>query len=173
MKGEELITYCGSYGGTCARWCGYSEFRDLVALLAEWVDAQGYHYWMPQETQEFDYREFRKGLEFFSKNDSWLVCHQCCKGGNGNPDCEIRKCCRERGHELCFECEEFPCAKIKEDAGMLERAQQYKSLGKMEWLRQQVERANRGFELHTKKYYQVQATANPPETNLTGVGIWG
>jgi hypothetical protein len=161
VKEEKLITYCGGYGGTCARWCGYAEFRDVVALLAEWVDAQGYQHWMPHETHEFDYSEFRKGLEFFSKNDSWLVCHECCKGGDGNPDCEIRKCCRERGLEICFDCYEFPCARIGEDSGMIERARQYKAQGKIEWLRQQAERASQGFEGHTKKYYQVKATGSP------------
>lgn len=163
MKEEHLITYCGVYGGSCARWCGYAPFRDLVVLLAEWVDAQGYQYWMPHETREFDYNEFRKGLEFFGKNDSWLVCQRCCRGGDGNPDCEIRRCCRERGLEICFDCDEFPCARIGEDSGMIERAREYEAQGKSEWLRLQVERAKRGFELHTKKYYQVKATGNPPK----------
>jgi hypothetical protein len=160
LKHEDLITYCGVYGGNCARWCDYTEFRDLVALLAEWVDAQGYHYWLPEETQEFDYNEFRKGLDFFSNNDSWLVCHKCCRNGDGNPDCEIRKCCLERGVELCFECHEFPCHTIGKNPDMLERGRQYKILGKSEWLRKQAEKAKKGFELHTGKYYQVKATEN-------------
>lgn len=42
VKDENLITYCGGYGGSCARWCGYTPFRELVTLVAEWVDAQGY-----------------------------------------------------------------------------------------------------------------------------------
>ena len=163
MREEDLITYCGGYCGTCARWCGYTEFRDLVALLAEWVDAQGFQHWMPQETQEFDYGEFRKGLDFFGKNDTWLVCHKGCKGGDGNPECEIRRCCRERGLEICFDCGDFPCARVREDSEVIERARQYKAQGKLEWLRLQVESANRGFEGHTKKYYQVNATGNPPK----------
>ena len=158
---EDLITYCGVYGGTCARWCDYTEFRDLAALLAEWVDAQGFQHWMPNVMQEFNYGEFREGLEFFSKGDSWPVGHRCCKGGDGNPECEIRKCCREHGLEICFDCDEFPCVKVGEDSRMIERARQYKAQGKLEWLQQQVERANRGFELHTGKYYQVNARENP------------
>jgi hypothetical protein len=46
---------------------------------------------------------------------------------------------------------------------MIERARQYHAQGKLEWLREQAERANRGFELHTKKYYRITATENPPE----------
>lgn len=158
---EDLITYCGVYGGTCARWCDYAEFRDLAALLAEWVDAQGFQHWMPHVMEEFNYSEFREGLEFFSKGDSWLVCYRCCKGGDGNPECEIRKCCRERGLEICFDCDEFPCVKVVEDSRMIERARRYRAQGKLEWLQQQVERADRGFELHTGKYYQVNAIENP------------
>jgi hypothetical protein len=164
MEEADLITYCGAYGGTCARWCGYRQFRDLASLLTEWVDAQGYRYWMPQESDEFDYLEFRKGLEFFSKADTWLVCRKCCKGGDGNPDCEIRKCCKNLGLDLCFECVEFPCTKVEANSGMLERAKEYQSLGRVEWLQKQVERGNQGFELHTRKYYQVQAEEKLPGT---------
>jgi hypothetical protein len=162
VKQQDLITYCGSYGGACARWSGYPEFRRLVALLAEWVDAQGYQHWMPHEAIEFDYAEFRKGLTFLGREDSWLVCKKCCKGGDGNPECEIRKCCRERGLEICFDCSEFPCGIAGEDPALIERARQYQALGKLEWLQQQVERAEGGFELHTRKYYQIRATEEPP-----------
>lgn len=167
MRQGDLITYCGAYAGSCARWFGYTEFRDLVAVLTEWVDAQGYQYWLPHETQEFDYSEFRKGLEFFSREDNWLVCHRCCKGGDGNPDCEIRKCCRERELELCFDCDEFPCAKTGEDLAMVEQARQYEILDTPEWLRLQIERADRGFEIHTKKYYQINVTEKPPTSRIS------
>ena len=166
MKPEDLITYCGVYGGTCARWCEYTVFRDIATIFAEWVDAQGYQHWMPGWVKEFDYTEFRKALDFFSKKDSWLVCWKCCKGGDGRPDCEIRKCCENHGLDVCFDCDEFPCDKVKEDTKMIERAKEYKKLGKDEWLLQEVEKAERGFELHTGKYYQIWArrylsTQNP------------
>ena len=163
MKDENLITYCGGYGGSCARWCGYTQFRELVTLVAEWVDAQGYQHWMPQQTPEFNYNEFRKGLEFFSKNDSWLVCERCCSGGDGNPACEIRKCCKKHGLEVCFDCDEFPCVKTGKEPDMIERFRQYKTLGRIDWLRQQAEKARQGFEGHTQKYYQVKASKNPPK----------
>ena len=165
MKRRDLLTYCGLYGGTCARWHEYTAFRELAATLAEWLDAQGYQYWMPTEVKEFDYTKFRKALDFFSKGDTWLVCTNCCKGDDGNPNCEIRKCCRESGLEVCFECGEFPCDVVKGDTKMMERAEEYKKLGKDEWLRQQVEKADQGFELHTEKYYQIWARAYPLTQN--------
>ncbi len=166
MKPEDLITYCGLYDGTCARWCEYSAFRDLAAVLAEWVDAQGFHHWMPDAVKEFDYTGFRKALDFFSRQDTWLVCRRCCKGGDGRPDCPIRICCHHRGLDLCFDCDEFPCDKVKGDARLIERATEYRELGRGEWLRQQVEKAEQGFELHTAQYYQIRPMHNPTAQEL-------
>jgi len=161
MKPEDSITYCGLYDGTCARWREYSAFRDLAAVLAEWVDAQGFQHWMPEAVKEFDYAEFRRALDFISREDTWLVCQRCCKGGDGRPDCPIRKCCQRRGLDICFDCGEFPCDKVKDDTRMMERAKEYREFGKEEWLRQQVGKAKQGFELHTEKYYRIWAKAHP------------
>lgn len=96
--------------------------------------AQGYQFWMPTEVKEFDYTKFRKALDFFSKGDTWLICSKCCKGGDAWSDCPIRKCCKEREIDLCFECSEFPCDIVKGGTKMIERAEEYKKLGKDEWL---------------------------------------
>lgn len=163
MKPEDLVTYCGVYCGTCARWCEYTIFRKLAVIFAEWVDAQGYQYWMPTAVKEFNYAEFRRALDFFGKEDTWLVCQRGCKGGEGRPDCEIRDCCKQRGLDLCFDCSEFPCNKVERNTRMIERAKEYNKLGKNAWLRQQVEKAKQGFELHTDKYYQIGAKEYPPK----------
>ena len=160
---EDLITYCGLYGGVCARWCEYTIFRDFAGVFAEWVDVKGYQHWMPSEVKEFDYTEFREGLDFFSRKDTWLVCRKCCKGGDGRPDCEIRQCCKEHGLDVCFDCKEFPCSKIIEHMPTaIDRAKEYKRVGKDEWLQQEIEKAKKGYEDHTKKYYQIWANKCPP-----------
>jgi len=161
MKPADLIGYCGVYCETCARWCENPALRQLATALAELVDAHGFHYWMPEVVKEFDYAEFRKALDFFSQENTWLVCQKGCKGGDGRPDCEIRDCCKSRGLDLCFDCEEFPCDKVKGDTKMIKRAEEYKKLGKDDWLRQQIEKARQGFELHTEKYYQIWAREYP------------
>jgi hypothetical protein len=158
MKPEGLITYCGVYGGTCARWQGYARFRELAALMVEWVDSMGFRHWMPGTVAEFDYTNFRAALGFFAKDGSWLVCHRCCRGGDGNPDCEMRKCCQARGADLCFECDEFPCEKTRIDPAMLQRAERYKQLGRTAWLQEQVERAAAGFELHIGKCCTIETS---------------
>lgn len=162
FNSERLLTYCGVYGGSCARYIGYTVFREVARLLAELADSNGFQHWMPQEVKEFDYTEFRKGLVFFGRDDSWLVCPECCKGGGcGPPDC-VRDCCREHEADVCFECDEFPCERVEGDSAMLERAEEYLKLGREEWLRRAEDRARLGFEFHTKKCYEVRIRTCEP-----------
>jgi len=157
MNPEALITCCGLYGGTCARWCEYQPFRETARILTEWLDSQGYQYWFDDFVEAGNYDNFRKTLDYFAQEKSWLVCHKCCQGGDGYPQCEIRRCCRQRNIPLCFECEDFPCEKVAGNAELLSRADEYFLLGRKAWLKKQMEKARRGFELHTKKYYTVRA----------------
>jgi hypothetical protein len=161
MVDKDLITYCGVYGGTCAYRTGHSALRETALILSELVDALGFQYWMPERVKDFDYREFRKGLAFLSDPASWLVCTKCCRDGSGRPQCPMRDCCQERKLDICFDCEEFPCKKVEWDTRIMKRAEEYKRLGKDEWWRIQVERASRGFEHHTEKYYQIRASESP------------
>ena len=170
MNSKDLMTYCGGYCGVCARFLGFTAFREAALLLGELADAHGFQHWMPKAVKEFDYAEFRKGLAFFGDPESWLICRKCCKGGDGRPDCEIRNCCQERELDICFDCGEFPCGKVKENTRMIKRANEYKKLGKDEWLREQVKKANQGFELHTEKYYQIWARENLPLPLIKGEG---
>ena len=45
---------------------------------------------------------------------------------------------------------------------MIERAKEYKELGKDEWLRRQIEKAKEGYEHHTGKYYKLRVGKHPP-----------
>lgn len=103
--------------------------------------------------QTTDYKEFRKALGFFSKLEGWPICLKGCKQGDGNPECEIRNCCMERKLDLCFECSQFPCDKVKGNERMVKTASEYKKLGREKWLCLQVKKVQNGYELHTRKYY--------------------
>lgn len=163
MKPEDLVCYCGVYGGTCARWEGYKGFREAARLLGEWCDAQGFTHWMPGAVKEFDYGEFRRGLDFFAKDDSWLVCRKSCPGGDGFPECDVRRCCQERGHKVCFDCPEFPCPIAVRRPGILERAAEYRRLGPEKWLAAQAAKAREGFELHLGRYVSIRVAEKPQE----------
>lgn len=163
MEPQDLMTYCGGFCGTCARFSGYTAFRGAASLLAELADAHGFQHWMPDAVKEFDYREFRKCLDFFADADSWLVCKKGCRGGDGSPPFCVRECCEQHNVDTCFECGEFPCKKTEPYEGIVEKAEEYKRLGREEWLRRQVEKAHQGFEGHTGKYHRVCSSATPPE----------
>lgn len=162
MKPEELMTYCGGYCGTCARSLEFNAFRGAASLLAELADAHGFQHWLPDAVNDFDYSEFRKGLDFFADPDSWLVCKKTCKGGDGGPPFCVRECCKQQNLDICFECSDFPCEKTKRFQGIEKRAEEYKQLGREEWLRRRAEKANQGFEAHTGKYYEVRISGAPP-----------
>ena len=162
MDVRDLSTYCGAYCGTCARSSEYTAFREAAAVVAELADAHGFAHWLPGLIKGFDYAEFRKGLDFFASDDTWLVCHECCIGGEGYTECDIRKCCVERGVDICFECSDFPCPKSQRP-GMLERSKEYEQLGRAKWLEREIERADKGYELHLGKYVSIRVEDTPPE----------
>lgn len=163
MNAEDMITYCGGFCGTCARSPSYTAFREAAALLAELIDAHGFHHWMPDTVTEFKYNEFRKGLDFFADPDSWLVCKNACKESKGGPPFCVRECGRQHKVDICFECSEFPCDNVKPFEGIVEKAEEYKRLGREKWLQQHVEKAAQGFESHTGMYYQVRQSVTAPE----------
>ncbi len=158
------MTYCGGYCGTCARSPAFTAFREAAALLAELVDAHGFQHWMPNLLKDFEYSEFRKGLDFFADPHSWLVCKRACRGGDGGPPFCIRECCMQHDVDICFECNDFPCDKTKPFKGIEKKAEEYARLARQEWLRRQAEKASQGFEAHTGKYYEVRRSATPPQS---------
>jgi hypothetical protein len=169
MDNEDLMTYCGGYCGECALFSGFTALRETASVLSELVDIHGLQNWIPQAwlpeaENKFDFTEFRKGLAFFSNAESFLVCRKCCKEGGGFHECLMRKCCQERGIDICFDCGDFPCNKVEWHPRMIKRADAYKKLGKDKWLRQEEKKANKGFELYANKYYQVRVKESPPDS---------
>ncbi len=70
-------------------------------------------------TQSGDDNELKKVAEIWSKeyNADVKSEHVICDGCKANKrqcfhcanSCNIRKCCPEKGHDFCIECDEFPC----------------------------------------------------------------
>lgn len=155
MNPEKLMTYCGGYCGTCARWKEFSAFRAAATLLAELTDAHSFEHWLPQVATEFDYAEFRKGLSFFADSESWLVCSEPCREGSCGPPFCVRDCCREHRVDVCWECKEYPCEKAEGNAPLIEGVASFRELGKEEWIGRRAEAAAQGYEAHTGMYYRV------------------
>jgi hypothetical protein len=168
MNNKNIINYCGSYCRECALSAGFTALREAAKALNELIEVHGMQNWIPQAwlpeaESKFDFAEFHKGLAFFSNEESFFVCRKRCKEGGGFSECIMRKCCQERGLDICFDCGDFPCNKVKWNPVMIQRAGEYKKLGRDKWLRQEEKKANQGFELYADKYYQVRTGKNPPE----------
>ena len=109
----ELTAYCGLYCGDCFRYhCRVSELSgNLLSELGD-MHFEKYAEYKSGSAKQFDpvpefehYTEFCKVLEAIVA----LQCNSPCRTGNGCPafSCDILECCRSRGFDGCWECEEF------------------------------------------------------------------
>ena len=48
------------------------------------------------------------------------TCGGCREGDACMPDCHVRQCTQERGHDYCFQCDAFPCTDVNLDGYLLE-----------------------------------------------------
>ena len=117
---SELTAYCGLYCGDCIRY--RSKAADLARdLLSELQDTEFNRYAeiksgsakQSDAVKQFEhYRECCEALEAITA----LQCNKPCRVGGGCPtfSCEILKCCRSRGFEGCWQCDEFEsCGKFE------------------------------------------------------------
>jgi len=154
---KKLIGYCGIYCGGCGMYKGRI-ITKVADDLKELVEAYGYPEWVPEFGRiDFDFQEFQKGLAYFTKKNSGCYCQKSCKDGGGLPGCEIKKCAEERGVEICFQCDDYPCEHIyqflKRHPEIAKEYERFKKLGLEEWMKTQVEKASKGYCQHTRKYY--------------------
>jgi len=82
-------------------------------------------------------------------------CHSCgcdcgkCDASGHHARCEIYECCiKQKGHEACYECEEFPCSKLirfcynpvwLHHLPVIENLRRRKTIGTKKWLEEQRE----------------------------------
>ena len=144
MEQYDLVAPCGDYCGGCGQYNGLisetaKQMRELADLYAFEFRSEG----------AFDFKQLVRGLEWFIENAKCPGCRQ----GGGPPWCEVRKCCFEKGLRICFECEEFPCSKLKDyaDPDTMDRYERFKEMGFERWIEEQVQKANEGYEIHLQK----------------------
>jgi hypothetical protein len=122
--------------------------RDLADLYGFEFRSQG----------AFDFKEFLKGLEWFTVH---ATCPGCREGG-GPPWCQVKDCCLERGWRVCFECDDFPCPKVKEvaDPDTMDRYHRFRELGRDAWVAEQARRAEQGYEIHLRKVVRLRPSGS-------------
>lgn len=97
-KKDYLYGICGVYCGQCPS--GNGRIKIIAGELKRLVDTSRYD-WVEDVVKSFSFREFRKGLE-------WFTDAQClgCLNGGGAP-CENRKCAAKKSLESCLLCKEY------------------------------------------------------------------
>ena len=155
-ESKKLICYCGAYCGECGMYRG-RVYAKLAQEFLRIIEASDYPDWLPKFFKlDFNFDEFLKGVEYFSKKDTGPYCQEPCKEGGG-PPCKIRPCARERGIEICYECKDFPCEHfswiLEKYSDKLKDYERFKKLGLKGWIRFHADRAEKGYACTTRKYY--------------------
>lgn len=158
-----LVAYCGLNCGECPTYKG-RYFRMLAEELEELIKANHHPEWVPEYGRiDFDYDEFLNGLTYYSKVESGCFNVEPCKGGCQVPGCPIKPCAKERGVEVCFECDEFPCENfskfLERHPDQMEECEEFKR-NRNEWLKTHIQKMDRGYCRATNKYY-ARARQNP------------
>ncbi|MEM3630410.1 MAG: DUF3795 domain-containing protein [Nitrososphaerota archaeon] len=139
---DVIIGYCG----VCCDHCGIRiRIPEMARNLKRFINAYGYAEWIHNITQDFDFDNLMKGLDWFANSS----CSNCLKGG-GMPRCEVRACCLQRGLKNCYFCEEFlSCNKISYQKKTYKIEENYKSIkqiGYINWLRKQEKKKRENYD---------------------------
>lgn len=101
MSDLTYVTYCGLYCKLCDT---YSRIPQQASALRKTLLKGGFEYFGSYVMDGF--KEFWAGLEQLGKVDSSF---NGCRGGCGDPGCNIRKCAQEHNVELYSSCNDYPC----------------------------------------------------------------
>lgn len=140
MKEEyRYISHCGRYDcDLCAYHTGdiVEAAKNLLAFVEKYRSME----LIAKTHGTYDYDKFLKGLR-------WLASREPCKGcrfGGGWswwPACPVRDCSIGRGVDFCYQCEDFPCKRLKEEPllspenPVIEANNQIKKMGIENWVK--------------------------------------
>ncbi len=114
IQGQEgLVAYCGLYCGDCPGYKG--RVADLARDLRKEL----------RQSKFGQIAEAMADVPFFAVYKNYPQCYEVlgamvrfrckrtCRGGGGPPLCKMRACCRKKGIEGCWQCDEFEtCRKL-------------------------------------------------------------
>jgi len=111
---KNLVAYCGMYCGDC--WLRKENISEPAAELLNKVKtrefrqlAKGLPEMIPMLNGLSHYNRFIEFLE----SACFVQCQGYCRSGGGIPNCEIRRCCKEKSKTGCWECDEYKvCSKL-------------------------------------------------------------
>lgn len=140
---ENLIGCCGIYCGACLFY--RSDIPEIAKNLKEELKKEKFNKIAVPFDWVGDYKEFKKWLNFLSR----AKCSGCQAGG-GNPFCNIRKCCKNKGIRTCAECDEMPCKKLewiseRYKKWNIKNLKRIREVGYEKWLEEMEEEVKKGF----------------------------
>jgi len=142
---KELVGYCGLYCGACGIYQGriklaVENLRKVIGAYELDKIASELANWDPAFK---NYAEFEKVLDGFVR--FFGECSGCAADG-GDPNCVIRKCCRQKNYATCAECIEMnTCEKLRHLAGSLENLKHIKAAGIDNWTKEMQEKVDAGY----------------------------
>jgi len=116
----ELIGYCGLYCGDCIRY--RSKASDLARELLCELHATEFDKYAAIKSNSLDQLDAVKKFEHYGEcckvleAIAALQCNSPCRigGGCAPPPCDVLACCREKGFDGCWQCDEFEkCGKFE------------------------------------------------------------
>jgi hypothetical protein len=117
----------------------------MAKELKKFIRAYRYGDWIQHITQDFEFGNFMKGLDWFANS----CCNGCFEGG-GMPNCEVRTCCLEKGLRNCYFCQDFEkCEKLSYQKTTYKISDSYiriNQIGYENWLKEQNEKVRKGFD---------------------------
>ncbi len=135
MENDELITYCGIYYSISSKQYEHNLMNYLSKAMLHLIDTCGAHDFKSMDAKDLNFEEFHKVLTFLSERDSGFSCLKECRDKSKTIACKIRTCVIDHGLFICFECKDFPCSLVLSNTKIMKRAEEYKRLGREEWIK--------------------------------------
>jgi len=142
---KSLVGYCGLYCGACAIYQG--KIKHAVENLRKLIKAFGFDKFISELSQwnpAFQhYPKFEKVMN--ALEEMFGECPACLQNG-GDPKCQIRLCCRQKGYVTCAECAEMQtCQKLEPYAKNRDTLERIKAVGVEQWAEEMKKKVDEGF----------------------------
>lgn len=136
LDNKSLVGYCGLNCTKCIMYKG--EIADLARDLRKVLRKEKFDKLMTGMPFIKNYEQCYETLGQMVK----LRCKRACRGGGGNPGCNIRRCCQRQGFEICSECPDYAdCAKLAKltkyhggDTRHIDNLERIQKIGFENWL---------------------------------------
>jgi hypothetical protein len=152
-----FVSCCGKY--YCAL-CDYHRgiIVEAARELLYFTEEYGSLRLIVESSNACNYDEFMKGLKYIASHDK--PCKGCRLGGGWSwwPDCPVRDCTIQKGIDFCYQCEDFPCHRLKTEPllerkkAMIEVNNRIKALGIEEYFRQLRERYKQSISCRSQNF---------------------